>query len=278
MKKYIFFQAFIGDEQTTESEANTRLAYIYKQLEYLEEQKNLHQFTGEHFLIVTAPACVDAKIFEIVDRFSLRLWTHEFNRINSFEYPGFLAMQSWADTRSEESAILYCHSKGSVNTRKNSMGIFRLHTSTLLRTPIDEIFKDGDLSKAGLFPSKYGWFWHNFFWVRSSFLRKKRVSDHDNRHYFESFIGQHGDEKGYESCFSLLPMVFDQEREGTSFQVRRFYEPEDINANPYLIEKYNQTQSSWNKITSEVNSASIKIASRTNSLLEKLNITMMPRK
>jgi hypothetical protein len=141
MNKFIFYQAFIGDQTTTESEANTRLAYVFKQLEYLEEQKNLLKFDGEHFLVVTAPVCLNAKIFEMVNRFSLRLWSYEFNSENFYEYPGFLAMQTWADTRSEESAILYCHSKGSVNTREDSMGIFRLHTSTLLATPIDKVFK-----------------------------------------------------------------------------------------------------------------------------------------
>jgi hypothetical protein len=239
MKKFIFYQAFIGDQQTTKSEANTRLDYISKQLEYLEEQKKIHGFNGEHFLVVTAPACCNAKIFEMVDRFSLRLWNHEFGSENCYEYPGFLAMQTWADTRSEESAILYCHSKGVVNNMQDSTGIFRLHTSTLLSILIDKVFQGHSFSKAGLFPSQKGWLWHNFFWVKSSFLQKKRVVKHENRHYFESFIGEHGDENGYQACLSLVPLILGQNRKDASFVEKKYYEPADINGNPFLIEKYN---------------------------------------
>ncbi|MBA8065700.1 hypothetical protein HV077_25765 [Citrobacter freundii] len=107
------------------------------------------------------------------------------------------------------------------------MGIFKYHCKNNLEWDSSDFQCNDEIYKAGLFPSEHGWLWHNFFWVKSSYLRNKTLHPDGTRHYYEAFIGEKNDKKGHQHVVSTLPNVFFNTQD--ELKKYDFYEANDIN-------------------------------------------------
>ncbi len=206
-KKALFFQVFIGTSLDAESVCLDRLSYLECQLSYMYHFIKFHDVDASFYLVPTVPDYLSGFVEEVASKYGFLIYGGETFLENKFEYPGFRAMKDFSCQSSEDVLVLYGHSKGIFNRRPLQMSTFRLHMKLLLTSPVDEIFKDRRIQKACLFPSRYGWAWHNFFWVRSSYLEKKVVLESKNRHYFESLIGERRNFNGYKKCFGMAGYI-----------------------------------------------------------------------
>lgn len=126
---------------------------------------------------------------QIATKNNFCIYTKSISRENQFEYPGFAAIKDFADSAHPEHLIYYCHSKGSANRSERSLGIFKYHQVININNSVIARIKQHDIVKAGLYPSKSGFLWHNFFWVKASYLATKKNEVSSERHYYESLIG-----------------------------------------------------------------------------------------
>jgi hypothetical protein len=111
--------------------------------------------------------------------------------VNQFEYPAIklthdLALQYPAST------FLYFHSKGMThNLHSRSLQEILLLTKTFenWRKNI-QLLNKGNKQKAGLFSSKEGWIWYNFWYAKGEYLAKCSAPEvSDSRYYYESWLG-----------------------------------------------------------------------------------------
>lgn len=114
---------------------------------------------------------------------------------NSHEYPGIKRVWQLGQEK-EDSFILYFHSKGITRLEKK---MERDPLETLLYNDLVDNWRDcvnflsyfPSLDKIGRFMSGPGWSWHNFFWVRSSYVREcEEPLKTERRHYYEDWIGR----------------------------------------------------------------------------------------
>ena len=111
--------------------------------------------------------------------------------VNQFEYPAIklthdLAMQY------PQSTFLYFHSKGMThNLHSRSLQEILLFTKTFenWRKNIQQLNKENK-QKAGLFSSKEGWIWYNFWYAKGQYLAEcKAPKISDTRYYYEAWLG-----------------------------------------------------------------------------------------
>ena len=112
---------------------------------------------------------------------------------NLFEYPGIKKVYDLA-LINQEKIFIYFHSKGMVfhggerNTTEKMLtnNLFHNWKNTLY------IFKNNiNVDKIGLFPSKKGFIWYNFFWVRGTYINKLEYPIiTDDRYYYEEWLSK----------------------------------------------------------------------------------------
>jgi len=226
---YIIYYAYLGDDSTDASTLVSRLSYIERQLLWIKKCITCDARTNLNVIVaITCPVTHDDIINRLVISFDFSLYPL-VNRRNTFEYHGFTCLMDIASKISPSDFIFYCHSKGVVNKSAIALSIFKMHTSLLLNENI--LLSDFDkYDKIGLFPSEYGWMWHNFFWIKAQFLLQKKLRNLSNRHYYESFIGDFSNPNGYASCYAHRPEIF----EVNGFINKPFYNASDINSNVAL--------------------------------------------
>jgi hypothetical protein len=128
-------------------------------------------------------------------------------RGNSFEYAGLRRVWDIAKliheddpSRSDNSIILYFHSKGMSNGNKNNVKTpeNKMLTDMVIK-PWKEIAErfasEPKLNKAGHSGANDGWIWFNFWWVRASYvygpkMRSPRPILTERRHYYEDWLGR----------------------------------------------------------------------------------------
>ncbi|WP_447515436.1 hypothetical protein [Escherichia coli] len=186
--KTIFYYAYIGDDSTSAEDLMWRLNYIDNQMLFiscLARKNNINSL----FTVATLPKQCDGMFMQIATKNIFCIYTKSISRENQFEYPGFAAIKDFADSAHPEHLIYYCHSKGSANRSERSLGIFKYHQVININNSVIARIKQHDIVKAGLYPSKSGFLWHNFFWVKASYLATKKIEVSSGRHYYESLIG-----------------------------------------------------------------------------------------
>jgi len=172
---------------------------------------------------------------QIATRYNFCIYTKLISRENCYEYPGFLAIRDFAESAHPEHLIYYCHSKGSVNIGKRAKGIFKYHQVININNDVTaRLLEEKNLLKAGLYPSKTGFLWHNFFWVKAGYLKTKEIRKSENRYYYESVIG--GDKNEYKTVLCTLYIKPPDE----TFKILEYFDAKDILGNPALDIMYNQ--------------------------------------
>lgn len=156
--RIIVYFAYLGDGATDYETFMGRLFYVEKQISWL------YSCIDHNFKVVVVATCPDIyrdKVMDVINSYSFELFD-SLNSTNNYEYHGLFCLKEISKNLNQDDFIFYCHSKGVINRSFVAESIFKMHTYLLLR---DEIFKNlpSNIKKIGLFPSKYGWIWHNFF-------------------------------------------------------------------------------------------------------------------
>ena len=111
--------------------------------------------------------------------------------VNQFEYPAIKLVHDLA-MQYPESTFLYFHSKGMThNLHSRSLQEVLLLTKTFenWRKNIQLLNKENK-QKAGLFSSKEGWIWYNFWYAKGGYLAKcSKPEISDSRYYYEAWLG-----------------------------------------------------------------------------------------
>lgn len=127
---------------------------------------------------------------------------HSIENSNLYEYPGLRSV--WQVSQNcDDCVILYFHTKGmSQSSSKRGGNDIRkiLFNSTIsnFKVYLNEFKKNPKLDSAMIFPSEHGFAWYNFFWVRSSYVKKHLPEPKYTKHryYWEHWIGsEHSSKK-----------------------------------------------------------------------------------
>lgn len=232
--KTIFYYAYLGDSSTSADDLIWRLKYISDQMAFisaLAKKNNINSL----YTVATIPKEYDGIFMQIATKYNFCVYTKFISRENCFEYPGFAAIKDFAESAHPEHLIYYCHSKGSVNISDRSLGIFKYHQIINISNHVtDMLAAESHFVKAGLYPSRKGFLWHNFFWIKASNLVTKKINKSSDRYYYESLIGT--DDYGYKSVLGTLFMRPPRE----SFNILEYFDAQDILGKPALDAMYNE--------------------------------------
>ncbi|ATE64462.1 hypothetical protein [Rhizorhabdus dicambivorans] len=222
----VVYFAFLGDEDADPAAMPARLGFMGEQLRWIAELIRPSAEPIEVVVAYVAPRAWDAEVHHAIAShgFSIDPASIESDRRNRFEYPGFRAMKAVAERSSPDHLIYYCHSKGISQLSPGKMGLFRLHTEVGLTADLALLTGNPAITRAGLFPSRRGWCWHNFFWIKAGYMARLPVEESDDRYHFEALIGDHGDRQGYEG---VLPLIDRLPFADTGIAAQPWYRPEE---------------------------------------------------
>ncbi|MGU5694983.1 hypothetical protein [Aeromonas veronii] len=232
--KCIFYFAYFGSENEIDDVIQSRADYIEKQLLFLSKKCDENN-VNMRFIVATIPERLYSTLLHIAKKYDFLIYSKYIQQVNNYEHNGILSCIEFAK-KNPDTLIFYCHSKGSANNNELSMGIFKYHVQINLSWDLTYLLMNDDLYKAGLFPSKGGWLWHNFFWVKSSYLRNKTLKPDGTRHYYESFIGDKGLSQAYTHVVSTLPRDFFNVQD--ELTKNDFYEAYSINKCGFLNREF----------------------------------------
>lgn len=226
ISRSIVYFAYLGDEDTDDEVVRQRLAFVDRQLQWLFDLTSATASGGEVLVPYVAPRGWDVEVHRTVARHGFRIDPASIrsDRRNLFEYPGFHAMKRLAEDSEPDALIYYCHSKGIAQLDERRMGLFRLHTQVGLTADLDSLTASRNLTRAGLFPFKFGWCWHNFFWIKAGYMAGLPVEESTDRYYFEELIGNRNDSQGYRG---VLPLIDRLPFEQTGIAPKPWYRAEE---------------------------------------------------
>ncbi|MDY0921317.1 hypothetical protein [Leclercia sp. CFBP8987] len=232
--KSVFYFAYFGTDADDDERIMSRARYINEQLSFLSKLCDENNISLK-FIVATIPEKFSKILLNMAKECNFFIYSKYISDQNNYEYNGISACIDFAK-KGPESLIFYCHSKGSVNNNELSMGIFKFHCENNLKWDTNRLKSSNEIYKAGLFPSEYGWLWHNFFWVKSSYLRDKKLQPDGTRHYYEAFIGEKNNKQAHEGVISTLPEEFFDSQE--TLRKSCFYEAHDINKCGFLNREF----------------------------------------
>ncbi len=232
--KTIFYYAYVGDSSTSANDIQWRLQYINEQMAFistLARKNNIYSL----FVVATIPEEHDSALIKIATEHNFCLYTKLTSRENCYEYPGFAAIRDFAESAHPDHLIYYCHSKGSVNISERARGVFKYHQVININAHITNTLEtEKKFLKAGLYPSKTGFLWHNFFWIKAGYLKTKTIKKSSNRYYYESLIEDN--EEGHKSV--LCTLFIKPPRE--DFEILEYFNSSDILGKTALDIIYNE--------------------------------------
>lgn len=236
ISRSIVYFGYLGDETTDAGVVRQRLTFMDQQLQWLSDLITMSGDRIEVIVPYVAPRCSDEDVHRAIARHGFRIDPASIrsDRRNRFEYPGFLAVKALAEQSAPEDLIYYCHSKGIVQLAQGKMGLFRLHTEVGLTADLDPLTTNPSLTRAGLFPSRFGWCWYNFFWIKAGYMAGLTVQESEDRYHFEALIGAARDKEGYRA---ILPLIDRLPFEATGIPARPWYRPEETTS-PILEATY----------------------------------------
>jgi hypothetical protein len=234
----IVYFAYLGDEGADADTVRRRLTFMERQLGWLSELIGGAAAPVDVLVPYVAPRWSDDDVRRSVERHGFRVDPASIaaDRRNTFEYRGFVAMKAMAQTAAPGALIYYCHSKGIVHLEEHKMGLFRFHTETGLTADLTTLIERPGLTRATLFPYRFGWCWYNFFWIKAGYMAGLTVEESADRYQFEALVGDRGDREGYRGVLPLIDRVpFEQ----TGIAAQPWYRPLDTTT-PTLAQTYDR--------------------------------------
>lgn len=236
--KSIVYFGYLGDEDTDGGMIRQRLSFMDRQLRWLSD---LMELSGERIGVLVpyvAPRAWDEEVHRVITRHGFRIdpASVRSERRNGFEYPGFLALKTLAEESDPDDLIYYCHSKGIMRLDESKMGLFRMHTEVGIMADLGMLTADSSLTRAGIFPYRFGWCWYNFFWIKAGYMAGLAVEESTDRYHFEALIGDRSDKEGYRG---VLPLIDRLPFEDTGIAARSWYRAEETSS-PVLFATYDR--------------------------------------
>jgi len=110
---------------------------------------------------------------------------------NYYEYPGIQALYNISKEDTDDTILLYFHSKGMTSDQHETRQCLFKYTIANYEQYINEFSKNKNLDVAGAIPHINGFVYFNFFWIRCSYIKnycsKPEISE--NRYIWEIWIG-----------------------------------------------------------------------------------------
>ena len=238
VSRSIVYFAYLGDEETGDDLVRRRLSFMAAQLRWLAGLLDRSRYPVDGLVPYVAPRRWDGDVHALVASHGFRVDPASIasDRRNRFEYPGFRAMKTLAEGVAPDHLIYYCHSKGIVQLAEHKMGIFRLHTEIGLTADLSLLAANPELTRAGLFPARFGWCWYNFFWIKAGSMAVLPVEESDDRYHFEALIGRRGDK---EACRSVLPLIDRVPFDASGMAMQPWYRSDEVTS-PALLATYDR--------------------------------------
>lgn len=146
----------------------------------------------------------------------VRLLSSEYPKIklsnvsseNQYEYLGIKTVYDVAMEEENDSIILYFHSKGMTSDTQRTRESLFTYTIDIYKKYVDAFEADKTLEIAGFLPAMCGFIYYNFFWVRSSYVKRHCVPPvpTDNRFYWEIWLTE-GENKKHTRPVTFSPIV-----------------------------------------------------------------------
>lgn len=234
----VVYFGYLGEEGTDGDIVRRRLGFMERQLRWLYDLLPLSPVPFDLTVAYVAPRAWDEDVHGLVGHLGFHVdpLSVASDRRNSFEYPGFRALKALALRSDPDHLIYYCHSKGIVQLAAGKMGLFRLHAEVGLTADLGRLIADHSLTRAGLFPYRFGWCWYNFFWIKAGYMAGLPIAESADRYYFEALIGQRGDKEGYRGVLPLIDLLpFGV----TGIPLQPWYRAEETST-PALVEAYDR--------------------------------------
>lgn len=233
---HIVYFGYLGDEATDDAVVEQRLAYMDGQMRWLAQLVARLPDGARVLVPYVAPRRWDEAVHARIAAhgFTVDPLSIENERRNRFEYPGFRALKSLAETLPPDEPIFYCHSKGIAAPGDNKNGLFRLHSHVALAADLDAFRRDPALTRAGLFPSRYGWCWYNIFWIKAGHMARLKVEESEDRYAFEELIGNRAEPQAFRGVLRLIDRL---PVEATGIEPKRWYRPPET-LSPALLALY----------------------------------------
>ena len=123
---------------------------------------------------------------------------------NVYEYPGIKALYDIA-THDENTILLYFHSKGMTSKQHRIRKLLFKYTIANYKDYINEMQINKNIDVAGIFPHIDGFIYYNFFWIRSSYIKKYCVKPEisNDRYIWEIWIGNSYNKKQNNVTYSI---------------------------------------------------------------------------
>jgi hypothetical protein len=181
---------------------NHCITLIKHQLNILLETKLLQTLPhSKLYIIITIPNDNEIIEKEIKNLFA-KEWIENkkiiitFHNENTFEYEGIHKVYTLGNECNENEYIAYFHSKGMsrFNQDKNYDEFLRYFSPVFQdwKWVLFVLHNFHSMDKIGLNSSTEGWMWYNFWWVKSTYLKKiERPIKTNRRHYYEDWIARH---------------------------------------------------------------------------------------
>ena len=233
----VVYFGYLGEEGTDGEVLPRRLGFMEAQLQWLSGLIRMSEERIEVVVAYVAPRAWDTHVHGAISRhgFAIDAPSIASDRRNRFEYPGFRALKAVAERSRPDDLIYYCHSKGILQQSPSKMGLFRLHSAVGLTADLAPLTRSRDISRAGLFPSRRGWCWHNFFWIKAGYMAGLTVEESADRYHYEALIGAGGSEEGYRG---VLPLIDRVPPEDSGIACKPWYRPEETTSPALLATCY----------------------------------------
>ena len=144
---------------------------VTEQLDSLQTLQ-LYEDASNIYISVIADDIEFEKLQQLIknDYPKLEIINHYYE--NVYEYPGLKAIYDIADVNDDNTILLYFHSKGMTSKSHDH----RIHLFNKTIRPYEKIIREftnnKELDVSCILPNPDGFAYFNFFWVRSSYVKK----------------------------------------------------------------------------------------------------------
>lgn len=184
---------------------NAWLPVVKEQLDSLKQLDLYHEAINIYISVISDDVELDALKMLIHNEYpKIEIMNHHYE--NVFEYPGIKTVYDVSNENEDNTIILYFHSKGMTsNCHLHRKNLFN-YTIFPYKQIIIEFNNNDKLDVAAILPHPNGFAYFNFFWVRSSYVRKwlpePRITT--DRFYWEYWIGPPDSKKGEVITYSPI--------------------------------------------------------------------------
>ena len=163
---------------------------VTEQLDNLQNLK-LYENASNIYISVIADDIEFGKLKELIKSKYQKLEIINHYHENVYEYPGIKAIYDLADANDDNTILLYFHSKGMTSHAHHQRIILFNKTIKPYEEIITEFQNNKDLDISCILPHPAGFAYFNFFWVRSSYVKKYLCEPiiTTDRFYWEVWLG-----------------------------------------------------------------------------------------